>query len=135
MMRPIVLISFEKETLDLGDGYTVQYGNPRFYKSPRPKYDMVYAPSYPNIEKDYEKLGKKIFRKSSTDTSSESVSTEEVDAVTEGKEEPETQQEVHWSELSWPKMRSLATNFTDEPIKTKEQAQEILSKAEQDGDL
>lgn len=40
-----------------------------------------------------------------------------------------------WRDMSWPKMRSLATQFTDEPIKSKEQAQEVLEQAEADGKI
>lgn len=43
--------------------------------------------------------------------------------------------EPHWSELSWPKMRSLATEFTEDPVKSKDQAKEILEKAESEGKL
>lgn len=45
----------------------------------------------------------------------------------------EDQGEKHWSELPWPKMRSLATNFTGDAVKSKEQAEAILKEAEAQG--
>ena len=41
----------------------------------------------------------------------------------------------NWRELSWPKMRSLATNYTEEPIKSKQVAQQVLEDAEASGKL
>ena len=41
--------------------------------------------------------------------------------------------EEDWRNLSWPKMRSLATNFTDEPVGSKAKAIEVLEQAESEG--
>lgn len=57
---------------------------------------------------------------------------EKQDAKTQ-EEETEEQEEKEsvdipeeWEDLSWPKLRSLASSLTDEPVKSKEQALEII---------
>jgi len=158
-MRPQRLISFEKGKLDLGDKYIVQYGKASFYEKPRPKFDLVYAPSHPKIEADYEKIGKKVYRPSQEDVNPDpitddqpvsppSVSEDVQDSQEAVDESPvtlddfisedvvkEDDENVHFSELKWPKLRSLAASFSDEPVMSKEQAKEILAKAEADGKL
>ena len=144
---------------DIPEEITVTWSNPKFWNGvPRPIHDAVYAPDYPEIEKTHEKYGKVIWRpeeetKEETGLQSDErivvddvpdvaydESEEADDSETETNEEEVVDEEENdegedWRNLSWPKMRSLATEFTEEPVKSKAQAQEVLEQAEQDGKL
>lgn len=123
--RPTRLVNFEKETLDLDKKeFIVSHSNAQFFSAPRPKFDAVYAPSYPHIEEAYKKIGRKVWR---PEKAVESVPQEPMEVVEE--------QTTDWREMKWPKLRSHAKNFTDEPITSKEQAEEVMLKAEQEGKL
>ena len=111
-----------------------------FYKDGvRKKFDYVYAPSHPEIEKAYEKANKKVYRSDSFNSDSEpkgesqeSTQTDSQDAVSDSKEEDAPK---HWSELSWPQMRSQASQFTEESINSKDKAMEVLQLAEEEGKI
>lgn len=55
----------------------------------------------------------------------------EQESPTEAPDEPKQD----WRDLSWPKMRSFAKGFTDEPIKSKDEAIRILECAEGAGEI
>lgn len=164
LKRPKV-IAFEPCTFDRTK-HEATRSNPAFWKNDgvRSIFDLVYAPSYPEIEKAYQDAGKGLYRvegeaaeqvEASTNVSTEALqeakedfydSLEQVDRDPNDVSEKEpvsdaedvsegTATEDHWSELSWPKMRSLATTFTDEPVKSKDQAKEILAEAESAGKI
>lgn len=86
----------------------------------------IFSPHSKEIEDAYAKAGKRVVRKQ-----------EEVEPSSEPKTSTEKVEDKpkHWSEMSWPKMRSLATNYTDDPINSKEQAKEILAQAESEGKI
>lgn len=122
--RPTRLVNFEKETLDLDKKeFIVFHSNAQFFSAARPKFDAVYAPSYPHIEEAYKKIGRKVWRPEKVEeTPQEPVQTDE-------------EESTDWREMKWPKLRSYAKNFTDEPITSKEQAEEVMTKAEEEGKL
>ena len=125
--RPTRLVNFEKETLNLDkEEFIVFHSNAQFFSSARPKFDAVYAPSYPHIEEAYKKIGRKVWR---PETKKKEKAVEE--PVQVNYEEESTD----WRDMKWPKLRSYAKNFTDEPITSKEQAEEIMAKAEEEGKL
>ena len=111
-------------------GAKVSYANPRLWKgNVRPIYDSVYAPDYPHIEEAFRKAGKQVYRPDNTpDPVPQSV-----EQVKEDDENPVDDIGDTWRNLPWPQLRSKATEFTDEPIKSKDQAIEVLEKAEFDG--
>ena len=165
--RPKV-IAFEPINFDKQD-YEVTRSNPGFWKNDgvRNVFDLVHAPSFPEIEKAYKDAGKGVFEnpapqeKVKQDAAEPAATTEaleeakeelyndleqvdrnpddvsEKESVSDAKEHPQDAPETedHWSQLSWPKMRSLATEFTDEPVKSKDQAKEVLGQAESEGKL
>lgn len=95
-----------------------------------------YAPSFKDVESVYEKAGKasylaepRVEVEKEEPVREDMTFSQDVDADVE----VEDVKEKHWSQLSWPKMRSKATELTDEPIKSKDQAKEILEKAESEG--
>lgn len=92
----------------------------------------IYAPSHPKIESLYEKAGKKVLGRKR-----EAIVVAEDESEDSFGEEAPIQQETNadFRTLTWPKQRSLATKFTDEPVKSKEDAIAILEKAEADGKL
>ena len=93
----------------------------------------IFSPHSKEIEDVYAKAGKRVVRKQ--EALGPKVEKFEDMASPEDVKAEDVQESKHWSELSWPKMRSLATDFTDEPIKSKEQAKEILEKAESEGKI
>lgn len=148
----IKLIAFEKIDLKSSNRIKINHSQPKnFNREGVRQFTHVYAPSYPHIEQAYEKAGKSIFRLDEKDipkapeikreeitiqdeTISEDfdVEAEVVDtAPSEESEIPPSQ----WRELSWPKLRSLAKNYSDEPVKSKEQAEEIMLEAESNNRL
>lgn len=82
----------------------------------------VYAPSFPDVEEVYRKAGRVVLERPGKQT------VKEVPDVQE-----DTKSEPHWSDLNSPEMRALAENYTDEPVKNKKQAQEILTQVESEG--
>lgn len=150
------LIAFEKVVCD--SSWSLTKSNPRFWKQDgvRNKFDAVYAPSYPEIEKAYVDAGKMLYRNGEvkavnenadiddfdsgdiSDFSSvkEEVKEEVTEEVTEEVVSEEVEQEPvkkHWSELTFFEKRSLALKFTDQNVKTKDEVFAVLEKAEQDG--
>ena len=74
----------------------------------------------------------------SKEEDTQSKETEDAVQQSEGQEKEEqviSDEAPHWSELSWPKMRSLATQFTKDPVKSKDQAREVLLDAEAEGKI
>ena len=107
----------------------------------RAKHDAThfYAPSFKDVSEVYGKAGKqeygakpKVEVKKEEPVREAMTFSQDIDVDVEV---GDVQESKHWSELSWPKMRSLATDFTDEPIKSKEQAKEILAQAESEGKI
>lgn len=101
----------------------------------------IFSPHSKEIEDVYAKAGKRVVRKQEepkpepkVETTREGMTSSQ-DTGVDVEVEDVQEEKKHWSELSWPKMRSKATEFTDEPIKSKEQAKEILEKAESEGKL
>lgn len=138
--------------------YKQTISNPSYWnKRVRNTFDFVYAPHHPEIESAYNKVGIKSFKLEGGDTAKKPVeavdkvvdasldnhpsedvkapvdANEESEGAEEGDVQFEDQGEKHWSELSWHKMRSLATRFTSEPVKNKDQAESILKEAEEQG--
>lgn len=150
--KHIVVFTSREDSPEFPESSKIEWSNPQYYAKPRDKADAVYAPNRPKIEDEYVKAGKIAWRpeqrvvvddvpKQTEENIKTPVSEEESsDAVHKeqgqiGQEEEKEQVESHWSELSWPKMRSLATEFTEDPVKSKDQAKEILEKAESEGKL
>lgn len=132
--------------------------NPQFWNGvPRPLHDAVYAPQHPFIEEAHKKAGKVVWRPEEEAVEAPQEPTggfKGVGEVVVGEPSKEELQELvdgqksvpaelameesftnEWRSLSWPKMRSMATEYTEEPIKSKAQAQEVLEQAEKDGKL
>lgn len=118
--------------IELPVGAKVHRSNPRLWDGViKASHDAVYAPDYPHIEAAYEAAGKVVYRpKGDSQPKQEKPAEEPVVA-----EEEEIVEETPWRELPWPIMRSKATEFTEEPIKNKDMAIEVLEKAEQEGKL
>lgn len=123
------------------DKLIITNSNPKFFYKDgvRNKFTYVYAPSYPEIEEAYEKAGKKAYRDGANDTKPKpepevetSTQTDSQEPVSDSEQEDEPK---HWSELSWPQMRSKASNFTDESINSKDKAMEVLQLAEEEGKI
>lgn len=141
-IRRIVVFADKKEVDHLlPTAAAKEYGNRRFWDGGfRFNADAVYAPDYPEIEEVYKASGRRVYRPEvqpapTTQPVDEKPAGEPVTASEdEDQGEPEDTP-MNWRDLSWPKMRSLAKQFTDEPIKSKEQAEEILIAAEGEGKL
>jgi hypothetical protein len=138
------IIAFQN--IDLGKEWSVTRSNPSFWKRDgvRDVFTHVYAPDYPAIEKAYKDAGKEVYRPEGNTSQeavekAESVSEEPVEDFEVGvpsygeEEEPVEAEQGDWAELGWVKMRSLATKYTDEPVKNKKQAKAVLEQAEKDG--
>ena len=159
-VRTLVIYSNNKPDIIIPEDIKVSYANPRFWNGvPRPIHDAIYAPEHPDIEKAHKDAGKVVWRpegeaepvvtsavETSLESSQEPVEAVEEDVVEESTsfvsterdsnaEDPAEASEPHWSELSWPKMRSLATKFTEDPVKSKDQARDILLDAEAEGKI
>lgn len=154
----IKLIAFEKLPQKTSNRVKINHSQPNnFNREGVRNFTHVYAPSYPHIEQAYEKAGKSIFRLDEKDVPKtpeikreeiivqdepeQTVSEDfdigaEVIDTTLGKESEEYASDEpipapsQWRELSWPKLRSLAKHYTEEPVKSKEQAEEIMLEAE-----
>ena len=134
------IIAFQDIKLD--STWTVTRSNPAYWKRDgvRDIFTHVYAPDFPAIEKAYKAAGKEVFRPEGS-VSQKPVETEEkvaqkpVNTIEEVPQKPvETEEgKADWTELGWVEMRSLATKYTDEPVKNKSQAKEVLEQAEKDG--
>jgi hypothetical protein len=154
------IIAFENVDIDTKK-FLVTRSNPQYWKRDgvRNKFEYVFAPNYPEIEKAYYDAGKKIYRPDPNDEKSftedaepapvpsKEESVEEISQASEVEDASESVNassveenegedgEPHWSELSWPKMRSKASQLTDEPISSKEFAKEVLQNAEDEGKI
>lgn len=150
----VLLTRYEQSTFIPPENMKVTYSVPQQWKGDvRHNIDAIYAPSFPNIEDVYKQAGREVYRPEvtvHTRTSHPTKTGEQIDQENDPSEPKVSQSYTmtqeddgetkiddveHWSELSWPKMRSRATAFTDEPIKSKEQAKEILAKAESEGKI
>ena len=136
-------------------GYRIQKSNPAYYNKPRMTFDFVYAPSYPKIEAEFVAAGIPAFRPESAEQPEPIVEpvqapVEAVEPVSEPEQpepqgepenepeaavEDENEEEGDWRDLSWPKLRSLAAQHSEEPIKSKDQAISVLEEAEKAGKL
>lgn len=136
--RHIIVWATQKPEITYPKMSRVSYANPRLWDSKiRPIYDAVYAPDYPHIEEAFAKAGVKAWRPDGGVTNKqleESIASIPVQDSKESSEDIDALAK-EWRNLPWPQMRSRATEFTDEPIKSKEQAKEILEKAESEGKL
>lgn len=147
----IVVFTEKADTPEIPKPHIIEWSNPYYYDKPRDKSTAVYAPNHPKIEEAYVKAGKVAWRPEGNIkvvTVNEEVLEPVEDPTTtfgEPDMEPDTRpdpseveqplDQKNWRDLSWPKMRSLATDFTDEPVKSKDQAKEILEQAESEGKL
>lgn len=149
-VKHIVVFTERSESPEFPKTAKIEWANPYYYVQPRNKADAVYAPNNPKIEDEYIRAGKIAWRPEGEPEQTVVVDDVPEQVVEENPEVPvsevseETVSEVveeeksvegHWSELSWPKMRSLATEFTDEPVKSKDQAKEVLEQAEAEGKI
>lgn len=161
MSKPIIAVMLtrkEKGGFVFPAGYDAHYSNPAVWKGYISyKEDYIYAPSFPEIEKAYEEAGKKIYRPKNVEqptaipssdkndssdvpvhTDSSIPDSEVEDKSEESVEDQETIVEdvkPDWREMSWIPLRTFAKQFTDEPIKNKEQAIEVCEQAEKEGRL
>jgi len=136
--RHIIVWAVQKPDITYPKMSRVSYANPRLWdKKIRPIYDAVYAPDYPHIEAEFERVGVKAWRPEGGVSNKELQNSVADTVVQESKESSEDIDALskEWRNLPWPQMRSKATAFTDEPIKSKEQAKEILEKAESEGKI
>jgi len=159
-IKRIAVFANEKEVDHLIPENVIRvYSNARYWDGKyRENCDSVYAPNHPKIEDVYKESGRVVFRPSEGKTSekaedkpkkedekeapkdevyeiqSDGVAFKETeDESSEDSPSEASSDETPWRDLSWPKMRSLATNYTDEPIKSKQSAQDVLEKAESEG--
>jgi len=124
-IKHIVIFTEREDTPELPKGIRKEWCNPKCYDKPRENADAVYCPHRPHIEEEYRALGKVVWRPE------EATEAPVVNVVEEDAEEVTT----NWRDLSWPKMRSLAKNFTDEPIKSKDEAIKVLTEAYESGEV
>lgn len=137
MAKRTTVIAFEAVEFDKTK-FEVARSNPNFFKHEgvQNRYAQVYAPSYPHIVEAYEAAGKVVYQApvAVQEGVQEAVSTPEAPVEdVEQDVEPSNEAEADWRDLGWPQLRSKATAFTEDPIKSKQQAIEILEQAEQDG--
>ena len=149
------VIIYSRKSVDItkGKNFSVGYANPVLWSGKvLSRYTHVYAPDYPKIEQAYLDAGKAVYRKegqeevvpkkepqkkepeqpvneTSTDTPEESAQEANSDTTEEANDD------TNWRELGWNKLRGLAGEFTEEPIKSKEQAIEVLEQAEAEGKI
>lgn len=145
MIKRMVIFTSREDTPEIPDSIVKEFSNPRFYDKPRHNADAVYAPNNKNIRDDYAAAGKIVWGEEESvsepvqepveETPEPEVTVTEEPATESPEEAEEPLTEPHWRDLSWPKMRSLAKYFTDEPIKSKDQAIEVLEKAESEGKI
>lgn len=128
------VLAFEAIDLDRKD-YEVKKTNPAYWHldGVRKNFHFIHAPSYPEIVKAYADEG--IGQLETGEIKVESEPQPESSPETPETDTEEVSEEKPWRELSWPKMRSKAAEFTEEPIKNKDMAIEVLEKAEQEGKL
>lgn len=141
-IRP-TLIAYTTKTKNRSDldGFRVTFSNPTFFHHPpREKYEYFVCESdeiretlkITNPEmKEYKgeaevKHTPKSVESKVKEASIEKVVEPEPEVVAE---EPAVEIPDDYAELSWPKLRALASKFTDEGKFTKEEALEILAKA------
>lgn len=131
----------------------------------RQTFKFVYAPNFPEIEIAYQEAGIAIYRPDGeqspdlvaeqdekkekqkeaakeifgdvTATDRDPDDVQDLEQEDEEGEDSDVEEPVqeHWSELAWPKMRSLAAEFSEEPVMSKKQAEDILKQAESEGKL
>lgn len=138
--KNIVVWAVKKpDNVTFPDASRVSYANPSLWDGKmRPLNDAVYAPDFPHIEKAYKDNGKIVWRPEGSvtnDTLEKSIADIPVQNSKESAKDEEEEVETSWRGLPWPQLRSLATQFTDDPVKSKDQAKEILEQAETDGKL
>lgn len=126
------MIAFEDVDFDPTE-WEVRKSNPNYwYIDGVRKTDAVYAPSSPEIEKAYSEAGVELYRPSSAnngDTNEPQVEEEQV------VEEQTTEESVDYESMSAADVKSIASQFTDEPVKTKAEALVVISKAVEEGKL
>lgn len=129
-IQTIAFLAKGESMPDFGDEYKVSFGNRKFFDKPRPKYKAVYSPSFPEVEEAYRKAGAEVLRVDAEP----SVEDPAQDNLQEP-EKPSDDVSEDWRNLSWPKMRGLANKFSEEPVKSKAEAVEVLEGAEEEGKL
>jgi hypothetical protein len=121
-MADIELI-YSQQSSDFVEGRA--YSNPRFYSTPRSGISKVYlVGDWPQIAADYEALG---------------VSVERLDTAPLPEPAPAPAAIVHkaedpgsviipdgWADLSWQKLRSIASQVSDAPIKNGDEARAAI---------
>lgn len=135
-IRVVAIWSVDREVvLPLPRGVKTTRSNPRLWDGViKANHDAVYAPDYPHIEAAYKAAGREVYRPDGVvQDQAEKPTGEPVESANVIIEEDV--QETPWRELPWPLMRSKATGFTDEPVKNKDMAIEILERAEDEGKL
>lgn len=154
----IKVIAYPKGELPFqgDDAVKVEIGNAALFKKPLRRYNAVYAPNYPKIEAAYVDIGVGIYRpdaeavsepvkapENSTPVGEVIISNKEAEieaeAVTEPFVEPAPEESEekseNWRDLGWNPMRKLAAQFTEDPIKSKDHAIEVLEQAEAEGKI
>lgn len=127
------VLAFELIELDKKQ-YDVKKTNPKYWKQDgvRKNFHFFYAPNHPEIIVAYEAEGMKQLVME-TPKVVETVPERPIRDAEQASGQEEVQ--TPWRDLSWPLMRSKATEFTDEPIKNKEMAVQVLEQAESEGKL
>lgn len=147
--RVIVYTDEKNPAIKRSANLMVGYATPRMWDGKvLSRYTHVYAPDHPQIEAAYEEKGKGIYRPDGevsepaptptpTPEPTPEPASEDADDTPDEDEGDDTESDVepHWRDLTWAKMRSLATQYTDEPVKSKDQAIEVLEQAESEGKL
>lgn len=115
MARSVIVYS--NKPLDFLKGVDhVIYANPRFFVKPMGS-AAYYWTDDPDIAAAYEKRG--IPKYPMVGSLNKVVKPEVIEDWDD-----------NWRELSWPKLRSLAAQFTNQPVKNKEHAMEVLISVE-----
>lgn len=122
MSKPIELI-YSQQSSDFVEGRA--YSNPRFYSTPRSGVSKVYlVGDWPKIEADYKALGVPVERLDAAPLpepapapAAVSHKADDLAAVTipEG-----------WADLPWQKLRSIASQVSDTPIKNAAEARQAI---------
>lgn len=122
MSKPIELIYSQQ-----ADGFVkgMAYSNPRFYSTPRTGVSKVYlVGDWPKIEADYTALGVPVER---LDAAPQPEPAPAPAAVSHKAEDPGAVTIPEgWADLPWQKLRSIASQVSDAPVKNAAEAKAAI---------
>lgn len=140
MSKPIELI-YSRQASDFVEGKA--YSNPRFFSTPREGVSKVFiVGDYPNIRKAYEARGVPVVQLGDAPAAAPLSTAKPPASLTPGLadgERAKVEIPTDWRGLSWPKLRGLGSQFSNEPVLNKAGATaaieaEIARRAARPGD-